>query len=995
MVATYAVVSTAGGATHYYAKDDGYYARNDPEYRKGTFWYGKGAEELGLSKRVKPEVFNEILDGYVPDTDIRLGRKRDGEHQHRAGFDVTLSAPKSVSLAGLALGDKRVLAAHDEAVRTTLDFIENDLLMTRSYDPETRRVSKVHSPHMIAATFRHETSRNLDPQLHTHCVIANMTHDDEGQWKSVEPSSINMSKFLIGAYYRHELASELLKLGYEITPTTQGKLTSFEIKGYDRELLEQFSSRRMEIIDFMKAQGWHNTAKNTQKAALITRNNKVEVDRTVMHEKWKECFAEVTQDWEHRLVKPRMTANKAEILAHMNSERGQVAEEAMLKSIAHLEERHITFSRNNLLERSMAITPGQAGFEALSQACDNAQDQGILFTGWNLKGREVLTTGMAVSAEREILTRLENSGMTTGPIIEEGKLHKRIIETRMLEGQRDAVRLILGSEDRVVGIHGKAGTGKTTMLGHMREIAEAENMRVMGLAPTASAARTLERESGIPSVTLQSFLLHKDSIVRGTASELAYAAEQNMFSDVMLVVDESSLVGLRQMQDLLRISDALELPRLVLVGDSRQLEGVEAGAPFRLITSRDYIETAYMNENLRAQEPHLLEATLFASQGYPEKALESLQDSVIEVGRENMEQAAAEKWLNLSAKERWETLILAPMRWQRDEINSMIRDALKEEGYIGGDSLKIAKLESLRMTNSQKEDASNYSSGDLVIFAVDSPKLGIEASEVYRVTGVSEQDDGVIELMDMNGRRIDFDPQGGGDVRHDIAGRLDVFEESEMLLQAGDEIRWTRNDNERELLNASTASILEIDKHSITLETDDNREFVLDHGDRHLHHCDYAWASTVHGAQGKTSYGVIALLPSETPLLSNQKTFYVEVSRARHEAIIITDDKLDLADTLEAASGDTISALEAIGEIPRLDYEYKAEPEPYIGRDDKLHETPLWFIGDAPAPTETPAEVENEPEHELEQELKPERTEEKELVLEKVLELDKGDDLSL
>ena len=117
--------------------------------------------------------------GYVPGTDIRLGRLRDGEHEHRPGVDITLSAPKSVSLEAL-LGDPgsaRAMRAHEAAVRATLAFIETRLLRTRRWSREERRSVQVNAPMLVAATFRHITSRNNDPQLHTHCVIANMTRD--------------------------------------------------------------------------------------------------------------------------------------------------------------------------------------------------------------------------------------------------------------------------------------------------------------------------------------------------------------------------------------------------------------------------------------------------------------------------------------------------------------------------------------------------------------------------------------------------------------------------------------------------------------------------------------------------------------------------------------------------------------------------------------------------------------------------------------------------
>ena len=164
MVATVTRLKAAATTVHYF-EVDGYYARNDPEHRKASRWHGEAAVLLGLQGRVSPKGFEAVLAGYVPGTDLRLGRLRDGEHQHRPGVDVTFSAPKSVSLEALVYAPPktgaRVLRAHDEAVQATLGFIEAELFQTRSYDPATGRRPRVQADGMAAATFRHLASRNL------------------------------------------------------------------------------------------------------------------------------------------------------------------------------------------------------------------------------------------------------------------------------------------------------------------------------------------------------------------------------------------------------------------------------------------------------------------------------------------------------------------------------------------------------------------------------------------------------------------------------------------------------------------------------------------------------------------------------------------------------------------------------------------------------------------------------------------------------------------
>ena len=278
MVATVVELRSSAMAVTYYERD-GYYAKNDPEHRQASFWYGDAAKALGLKAHVRPSRFESVLSGYVPGTDLRLGRMREGQHEHRPGWDLTLSAPKSVSLEALVMGDRRVIRAHDEAVRATLDFVEAELLQTRGWDPATRRRPRVKANGMVVAGFRHLASRTQDPQLHTHCVLANMTRTASGEWRSVEPTRIRRSQKLIGAFYRNELARRLQALGMAVSPTLVGRVPGFELAGYERAALDAFSGRRREILAHLERLELPYTAENMQKAALHTRRRKE--DRTL------------------------------------------------------------------------------------------------------------------------------------------------------------------------------------------------------------------------------------------------------------------------------------------------------------------------------------------------------------------------------------------------------------------------------------------------------------------------------------------------------------------------------------------------------------------------------------------------------------------------------------------------------------------------------------------------------------------------------------------
>ena len=285
MVASIGVVaSPAQGATYY--EKDGYYAKDDPAHREASRWAGKGAEALGLSGPVDPDTFRQILEGKVPDGP-QLGRRgQDGEIQHRPGRDVTLSAPKSISLLAMVGNDERIVDTHDQAVGNTLAWIEEHAVRTRVQDKATRAMVHADGQKMVAATFRHDTSRNLDPQLHTHCVIANMVQGADGKWRTMVNDGLYREKMAIGAIYRAELAEGLKELGYGIEKThADGR---FEIAGVPRDVIEAFSTRCAEVEAAMAERCLGTTADNPHLAARA---------RCCSYRVWKSCGGAVSVDW--------------------------------------------------------------------------------------------------------------------------------------------------------------------------------------------------------------------------------------------------------------------------------------------------------------------------------------------------------------------------------------------------------------------------------------------------------------------------------------------------------------------------------------------------------------------------------------------------------------------------------------------------------------------------------------------------------------------------
>ena len=904
MVAKVNRLGSAAASVHYFEREGGYYARNDPEHRRASRWHGAGAAAAGLRGRVDAKRFRSVLEGQVPKTDIRLGRRtREGETEHEPGHDITFSAPKSVSLEGLLWGREEVVRAHDGAVRATLDFIEARLLETRVWDRTFKRMRRAPAPSMVAATFRHIASRDLDPQLHTHAVIANMTRDAEGRWRSLDAGRLKAAEKLIGAHYRNELARRLIERGYTLSPSMAGGVPSFEIAGYGRAELSAFSNRRLAILRYVKERGWNYNAARAQQAALATRARKNEPGRAALEELWR------GRAKEFGFVRPRKRRTQPPPVLSML--------EIALRAAAHLEERRSVFAAHDLAMLCLAHSPGRYTVREADEAVAQlVRDGHLLETVRRGVSGRAFVTDRTVRAERGMLALLRDGAGAGGPLTEAAPVEARLAASFLTDGQKQAVRTVLLHDDLVVGVQGYAGTGKTTML---KEVAELSgDRRVFGLAPSAVAARVLGREAGIPVRTLQWFLARYRDVGDNLLDDRALADLRNRFQGSILVADEMSMASTAQTLALMRIASRLGVGRLVLVGDRKQLRAVEAGQPFRQLQEAG-MATALMDDIRRQRDPDLKAAVLEAVAGEPRRALDRLGGNVVELPAEELAETAAQLWLRLPPEVRRETLLLAPTHELRRRIVAAVREGLEEEGVLHGRVLEIETLSKLHMTRTETGDIRNWREGDVAVFQRDIYPYRLRAGDACTVTGF-EGDRVLLEHPDGRARRI----RPAGEMRY----RLDLHETQTIAIRAGDRIRWTRNDKARGLDNGATAEILSIGRRKLKLRTDDGRVLEWRHDDPQLRHILHAWASTVHAAQGTTRDRVIAVADAGHGHLGGLQSFYVQISRARDNAVVLTDDRESLAAALEADDGDRLTALEALGEDIALPEEETAERAP-------------------------------------------------------------------
>ena len=587
------------------------------------------------------------------------------------------------------------------------------------------------------------------------------------------------------------------------------------------------------------------------------------------------------------------------------------AAEAMAWAMAHLSEREAVFARSDLLAAALSHRPGAVAIGEAEREVAALEKAGTLHPVSVPGAEDSLATAKTVGEEREAIAAMRAGAGRGAALMRGWMVQGRLSGGPLTAGQKDAVKLILSARDRVVGVQGYAGTGKTAMLNRARALAEKKDWCMIGLAPSASAAQTLASEAGIETETLQRFLARNAGVAGGRLTEEGAKAMRAAFEKTILVVDEGSLASTVQARDLLRIANEIRIPRVVLVGDSKQLDAVDAGKPFAQLQAAG-MKTATMDEIVRQRDPVLKEAVEASLKGDIETAFEKLGGNVAEVKPDNIAGAVAARWLRLTPEVRENTGIMAPSHELRQAINGHIRERLARDGTVHGPALQAERLVSKGYTRAEKALAGNYAAGDVVVFHRPYKRLGVEKGDERRVAGV-----------DHKARAVLLEGGEDGPVRWkpgEIAGRKggsEVYRMEDIELRAGDRVRWTRNHDGLGIVNSATAVVESVAENRVTFALEDGRKLELGRHDPQLRHLDHAWASTVHAFQGRTVDRVIAAMEARHKHLTTQKSFYVEISRARDRAELVTDNAEELKAQLEAVTGERIAALEGIGETKR------------------------------------------------------------------------------
>jgi conjugative relaxase-like TrwC/TraI family protein len=852
-------------------------------------WHGKLAAKFELAGTVGAEEFARLSEGQEPHTAEQLVRHRpvqeyeskDGKSvapvEHRAGWDATFSAPKSVSLTALVGGDDRVREAHREAVNVALNELEQytQARIGGNHAAET-------TGQFIAAKFEHDTARPVDgyaaPQLHTHTVIFNMTEREDGTTRALQPQGLFDSQQFATAVYQSELTWRLSQLGYEIEP---GRSGAPEIKGYTQEYLDASSPRSQQIRDYLERNGFHG-----HEAAQIA--------------------AHSTRDGKQIHAPAEVLAAHRQLAAEFGNQADKVIGEAHARAHSEVQQRDpegrqskaresVTFARDRSFEREAVADERDLFRDALRRGMGEATYAEVRASfearlasgefqrvpGQKYDTGRSFTTAETIRAEKEVLCRMQQGQSRAEPIMSIQDAVKHTGNYEILNtAQRRAAEEILTSRDAVQGLQGFAGVGKTASLKTVREAAEQRGYVVEGFAPTSRAAHQL-RDAGISADTMQGFLAR---------------SQQPTPDRHLYMVDESSLASTQQVRDFLAKVDPGD--RVLFIGDVRQHQGVEAGKPFEQLVQAG-MKTAQLDQIVRQKDPELLRAVEHLSRGEVAQGIFLLeqQGRVTEISDPQKRIAAIARSYAASPDK---TLIVSPDNASRRAINRAVRSELQSLGIVQPQNHALRVLAPRSdMTGADRTWAARYGAGDVLHFQRGSKEIGIDKQSYARVVSTNPKEN-LLTVQKEDRENVTYSPAR----LHGIS----AYRELEREFSVGDRLQFTAPNRELGVANRDLATVERIKNGQLSVRMDNGKAVTFDA--KEMRHFDHGYAVTSHSSQGLTADRV--LIHADTgvhPDLLSDRFGYVAVSRASLEASIFTDDAAMLKSQLCVSVSKT-SALE-------------------------------------------------------------------------------------
>jgi len=844
--------------------------------------FGQLCAKVGLVEgaAIADEAFERVASNHHAATGEQLTERMAAAR--RAGYDATFNAPKSVSIQAFIGFDDRLIVAHETAVSEALCELE-----AFACHQDGRGINKryVTSGQIAGAVFRHGESRALDPHLHSHAFVFNVTVDSAGpRLLALESSPIFERTRYLTEVYRNALAREVQQLGYAIERREHG----FELSGVSSNLLERFSKRAKE----------RDTAIAVREAELGRELTHNEIALLVRENRAKKPY-ELSPEELHQ----RQLAQVSDIEARQLHELGTCArpvshdrvslETAVDRAVEHLFERRTVVPAHEFTAEVIRHSYGQHTLNDIKTAI--AQDRGLLQADGNV------STQAALDLERSLVKQI-NAGV--GACGELGFLSRAALEP-LPAGQRTAIEKILASADRVTVFRGKAGTGKTQTLATAIEGMAAIGREAACFAPSTQAVGILKTDGAEHA---QEGHAKAGEVLRCAETVqrlLVDPALQKSIAHKVVVVDEYGLLSVRQLKELVDIAEARHA-QLLLVGDSAQHKSVEAGDGARIVEKETRTAIAELREIQRQSvNPAYRAAAQALADGKIADGLRRLDrmGAIVEIENPTIRHARmVEEWFSstqetkivrtryrvqLRAKT---SLMVAPTWAEIDALNIHAREKLRKTGQLAGEDQTFTSLRAKDWTQAQRKDIRNYQPGDVLV--AHKATKHFQKNEELRVVRKERR-----RLVVARGAvEVSISPRQSG-----LA--WSVCEERAMSVARGDCVR-LRAVTCVQMADGPTRR--QANGASVTVESvDDRGRLVLADGSTLLgRQLVHGYAMTSHAAQGLTVDKVFVAGAS------SREGLYVSATRGRESIRVFVPDREAFLDAAGLKSEARISALE-------------------------------------------------------------------------------------
>ena len=767
-----------------------------------------------------------------------------------AFFDFQCGAPKSVSVMALVAGDERVRKAHAQSVKVALSELET-FAAVQTKEIIGRMKRRDFTGEICAALFEHDASRSLDPQLHTHCVVANATWDKTRQrWSALTEYEMVHAIRYAGKVYQNDLAIRLKAIGYRILDEhdKRGNVIGWQIEGVSKEVRDEFSQRRRDIdagIEAFRAQ--YGRAPSSSEIGVITRSTREEkLDKSNPQTAEKVRASQLA-----RIKSEDLNALKTLVETAAPAVAAPDKERLALKAaIAHGFERASVKKAHAILADALNMALGSVDLKRMKRALE-----------WGEGGAKLLAneTDNALMAEYATLEGVKTEEWSVGFVnATNGKCHPiadkaALEEIGLSEEQKEAVEFVCRSKNQVVAVRGVAGAGKTTMLKALDRELIAAGREMLYLAPTASAVKTLQREGFENATTVADYLTQ---------------AAKKPYGNAVIVIDEAGLQSNKQGAKCLALAQK-NRQRVVFVGDSRQHVSVEAGDFLRILETHSKLESRELKNIRRQIAEDYRQAVVAMADGKTAVGMEQLDVmGWVHEGNAGYLKEAANAWMEKSehGEKGAEVICVAPTWEENFALSREIRDRLKAEGKLG-EAIEVDAVHSLKWTTQQKSnlaDLLEVTPGLLVTPVVH--LSGLEQSRSYPVQSVEG----------------DFVKLAGGHLLNakKDAQRFDVGTRRHLEVAQGDQLLIRMNDKARGLINGQVVTVESV-RSDGSIHTQCGKEIPAT-----FRQFAHGYVVTSHKAQGRTARHVIVAAER-----LDAKSAYVGCSRGRESCDVFTPDK--------------------------------------------------------------------------------------------------------